>query len=174
MQLSTERLKLYNKKHINDNSFGNEENIFKLTIELVPSTCWSKNLRNLVTKQVWDNIRKKAYRKFDHKCGICGVEDRLNCHEVWEYDDDRHIQKLVGFIALCDLCHFVKHIGFAGVLASRGELNFEDIVNHFIKINNCSKNDFVLHNSHSKEIWLERSKYDWTVDFGKYKEYFAA
>ena len=25
-----------------------------------------------------------------------------------------------GFIALCDMCHHVKHIGYAGVLQARG------------------------------------------------------
>lgn len=31
---------------------------------------------------------------------------RLECHEVWEYDDDAYVQRLS---ALCSRCHLVKH-----------------------------------------------------------------
>lgn len=59
----------------------------KLKIELVPSTSWYDNLRKYTLKQDWDKIRKKAYANYGYRCGICGAEGRLNCHEIWEYDE---------------------------------------------------------------------------------------
>jgi hypothetical protein len=34
----------------------------------------------------------------------------LECHEEWDYDDETHVQKLTGLIALCGRCHRVKHL----------------------------------------------------------------
>jgi hypothetical protein len=59
----------------------------RLEIDLVPSTAWYSNLRNKIPLKEWDRIRKKSYLDADHKCAICGAEGRLNCHEIWEYDD---------------------------------------------------------------------------------------
>jgi len=79
---------------------------YKLSIELVPKTVWYKNLRNMVKRSVWDNLRRGAYAKYGYRCGICGAsKQQLNCHEIWDYDDETHIQTLTGFIALCNLCH---------------------------------------------------------------------
>jgi predicted restriction endonuclease len=73
----------------------------KLTIELVPKTSWYSNLRNVIRPAKWDKLRKSVYAEYEHKCGICGATGgRLNCHEIWEYIDTNHEQKLIGFIAL--------------------------------------------------------------------------
>jgi hypothetical protein len=115
---------------------GKEVQALKLNIELVPKTSWYSNLRNKVSKQNWNEVRKETYAAFDYKCGICGSsEGQLECHEIWEYDDTRHVQTLKGFIALCKMCHHVKHIGLAGIKAKRGELDFDAVIEHFIKIN---------------------------------------
>ena len=142
---------------------------FKLTIELVPKTSWCKNLRKEMKKPAWDRLRKRTYAEYNHKCGICGSEERLNCHEIWKYDDQNHIQKLDGFIALCWLCHHVKHIGLARVLANRGELNFDMVVEHFLKVNQCGVRDFERHKKKALIQWAERSKHEWEVDLGEYQ-----
>lgn len=147
-----------------------KSNELRLKIELVPSTSWYDNLRKRTSRENWDKIRKTAYINYGHKCGICGVEDKLNCHEIWEYDDEKHIQKLKGFIALCDMCHHVKHIGLAGILASRRELDYEKVVEHFIKINNCDKRVFEEHRKKAFQEWRERSRHKWDVDLGEYKD----
>jgi hypothetical protein len=68
----------------------------KLTIELVPKTCWYSNLRNAMPRSSWDKVRKKVYADYGHRCGVCSAANvRLNCHEIWEYDDQRHIQRLL-------------------------------------------------------------------------------
>ena len=67
----------------------------KLTIEIVPSSAWQNNLRSVLTKKMWGDIRKKVYTKYGSKCAICGkVPKKLHAHEVWGYDDKTHVQIL--------------------------------------------------------------------------------
>lgn len=71
----------------------------KLTIELVPKTCWYSNLRTQIRTTDWDRISKET--RAAGVCGICGASDvRLSCHERWEYDDEHGVQRLLGFVAL--------------------------------------------------------------------------
>lgn len=142
----------------------------KLEIDLVPSTAWYSNLRTKISKKEWDKIRKKCYAKVRQKCAICGAIGRLNCHEIWEYDDKKHIQKLKGFIALCDNCHMIKHIGFAGIQASKGILDMDTLIKHFMKVNKVDRKTFDEHYEESFKIWIERSKYKWITHLGKWSK----
>lgn len=144
--------------------------MLKLKIELVPSTSWYSNLRNNIKRKDWDIIRKEIYAKYDYKCGICGVSNvTLNCHEIWEYDDKNHIQKLGGFIALCNNCHMIKHIGFAGIQAEKGLLDLDKLKGHFMKVNKCTLEDFEVHREEAFKKWNERSQSNWEIDLGEYK-----
>jgi hypothetical protein len=145
------------------------ENILRLTIELVPTTSWYNNMRKVVSQSAWDKIRKGVYAEYGHRCGICGAEGRLECNEIWEYDDINHIQMLQGFIALCPLCHLVKHIGFAGVQAGKGEIDYEIVVQHFMKVNKCNREDFDQYRIQVIKQWQIRSKYQWEVNLGSYE-----
>jgi len=146
-------------------------NKLKLSIELIPSTSWHKSLRKLLPQSVWKKIQKEAFEKHGKKCAICKSKRNLSCHEVWKFDDKKHVQKLIGFLPLCKKCHFVKHLGFASILAQRGELDFNKIVKHFMRVNNCDRETFEKHKKEAISIWRERSQYKWTIDFGKYKKF---
>ncbi|MBS3074782.1 HNH endonuclease [Candidatus Pacearchaeota archaeon] len=141
----------------------------KLEIELVPSTAWYSNLRNKVKKDVWDKIRKKSYVDANYRCSICLKDKkRLNCHEIWEYNDEKHLQRLKGFLALCDDCHMIKHIGFAGIQASKGIINMKKLITHFMKVNEVTREHFNKHHKEAFDLWGERSKEKWTTDLGEW------
>ena len=70
-------------------------------------------------------LRRQIYAQYHSCCGICQARGRLSCHEIWHYDDDQHVQTLQGFIALCEWCHHMKHLGLAGVLAGEGKLDYD-------------------------------------------------
>ena len=141
-----------------------------LMIELVPESSWSNNLRNILGKDAWRKLRTKILKDAQYTCGICGQRSRfLHCHEKWVYDDENHTQKLEGLIPLCKMCHAVKHIGFAKLQADRGELDWEKMVEHFMKINGCNKKMFEKHHQNAAKIWIERSKYQWEVIVGDIK-----
>jgi hypothetical protein len=88
----------------------------------------------------------------------------LFCHEVWKYDDVNHIQKLAGFESICGLCHSIKHLGLAGIMAKRGGIDYSQLVVHYCRVNGCTKEDFEADRSEAFELWHRRSQYDWTVD----------
>jgi hypothetical protein len=146
----------------------NDKQNLKLTIELVPETSWTNNVRKIVSTKQWDKIRKESYQKYNYKCGICNAEGRLSCHEIWNYDEETHIQKLMGFIALCTPCHNIKHIGFSQILADEGKLDLNKLIEHFCKVNNCNLDTYADHHEMAFSTWRERSKHDWKIDFGEY------
>jgi hypothetical protein len=69
------------------------------------------------------------------------------------------------------MCHHVKHIGLAGILASQGKLDYNEVVKHFCKVNECSAKEFEEHMDHAFRIWRERSQHQWRQDFGKYEKF---
>lgn len=144
----------------------------RLTIELVPSTVWNSSLYQLLPRNIWNKIRNEHIAKHGRKCQICGeTRGVMNLHEIWNYDDINHIQKLDGFILLCKMCHHVKHIGLAGILASQGKLDYNKVIEHFCKVNTCNQQEFEKHQEESFEKWSIRSCCEWEQDFGKYREF---
>jgi hypothetical protein len=144
----------------------------KLTIELVPQTSWYNNMRQVMPRRDWDSLRRQVYADYQYRCGVCGASKvQLNCHERWAYDDTRHIQTLLGFIALCAMCHHVKHIGLAGVLASQGKLDFEEVIRHFLRVNGCDRATFKAHYDEAFRVWDERSRWAWEVRLGAWERF---
>jgi hypothetical protein len=45
------------------------------------------------------------------------------------------------------------------------------VIKHFCSVNCCSEKEFKEHMKDAFAIWRERSQYQWTQDFGKYREY---
>jgi hypothetical protein len=138
----------------------------RLTIELVPQTCWYSNLRAALPRAEWDRLRRRVYRRFGHRCAICGAAGRLNCHERWSYDDAARVQRLDGFVALCEWCHHVKHLGLAELLAARGELDGERLVQHFMRVNGCDRATFAAHRREAFRVWAARSAHPWRTELG--------
>jgi hypothetical protein len=144
----------------------------ELTIELVPSTVWYSSLYRLLPREVWEKIRNEIIKNNGRKCQACGeTEGKMNLHEIWEYDDAKHVQKLGGFILLCEMCHHVKHIGLAGILADEGKLDYNEVIEHFCTVNNCTEKEFEKHKTEAFDVWSKRSESEWKQDFGKYREF---
>lgn len=133
-----------------------------LTAELVPESLWNKNIRKLLKSSQWDYYRRKCYQLADYVCELCGnAGDKwpVECHEKWKYDDDKHIQKLIGFIALCPDCHMVKHIGMAKVNG-----NFSKAVKHLSKVNGWNIEGSLEYIKNVYEIWEKRNTFKWSQD----------
>lgn len=138
----------------------------KLTVELIPSTCHFSNVRTTVTSAEWDKIRFISYKSANNKCEICGdvgknqgYKHNVECHEIWDYDDTNHIQKLVGLISLCPTCHQVKHIGRAIAIGKQIQC-FKQLA----KVNNWTKTEIINHITTSFELHKQRSKFQWKLD----------
>ncbi len=142
----------------------NQSNIhsqYKLTVELIPSTSWFKNLRSQLTKSEWDRIRKNIYRRANYKCEICGGighKHPVECHEIWEYTEDG-IQRLTGLIALCPSCHQVKHLGFAQMQG-----NLDKALNHLAMVNDITYQEAYNYAAQVFKEYRTRSKQTWDLD----------
>jgi hypothetical protein len=131
----------------------------KLTVELVPKSSWYSNVRSHVDRSTWDLLRKHSYAAAKNRCQICREPGALECHEEWEYDDDRQIQKLKKLVSLCPVCHGVKHLGFSyrmGKLAA--------CLEQLMRVNNMTYEEATGYVSECFRIWIDRSRIDWTVD----------
>ena len=142
----------------------------KLTVEFVPSSSHYKNVRSNVKKKEWDKIRRQVYKEAGYKCEICGGVGKrhpVECHEVFEYNDTKGIQKLVRFEALCNLCHMVKHFGRSEMIGKRKVALY-----HLIKVNGWTEADAELYLEAMAEQWIARSQLlKWELDLCLLKEY---
>lgn len=140
----------------------------KLKIELVPESSWHYNLRSVLKKSEWEYIKVKVKQKSGGKCSICGKETSLlDAHEVWEYDEEKGVQKLKDVIAVCKDCHSVIHIGFTSLKG-----NIERAENHYLKVNNCTYAEYKQDLKKAQEEHKRRNKVaEWTLDISKIKDF---
>jgi hypothetical protein len=132
--------------------------VTRLTVELVPSTCWWSNVRSRLSPAVWERLRRATADAAAHCCEICGGRGRrhpVECHEVWDDDDTRRVQRLVRLIALCPACHEVKHLGLADKRGRQGAA-----LAHLARVNGWTAADAEV----VFEQWAARSRHDWTLD----------
>jgi hypothetical protein len=134
----------------------------RLAVELVPATSWGANLRSALPQADWDRLRKRAYRAAGYRCEICrerGPAHPVECHELWEYDDSKGIQLLVGLIALCPGCHAVKHLG-----RSYAEGDGDAAFARLMRLNAWSAAVAKAYVDVVFEIWEIRSQTQWRLD----------
>ena len=141
----------------------------RLTIELVPQTCWFSNVRDQVSPGDWKRIRSEVYENASRRCEICGgrgPKHPVECHEVWEYDEAAGIQRLVRMIALCPACHEVKHMGLAGI---RGRADLARA--HLAKINGWIPESADRYVEEAFAVWRSRSARPWSLDISSLAAY---
>ena len=134
----------------------------RLTIELVPQTCWFSNVRSEVSATDWDRLRKLTYEDAGNRCQVCGGRGpkwAVECHEIWHYDDQQYAQTLLGLIALCPACHEVKHMGLANV-KGRGDI----AARHLAKVNGWTRQETDCYVTDQFALWERRSKFQWTLN----------
>lgn len=92
--------------------------------DLIPITSWGSSLFNLVSPECWRKLRHQVLAVTGFRCEICGSDQKLECHESWEYHEPtpEHsarqgcgVQRLIRMMGLCDPCHETQHLGLANV-----------------------------------------------------------
>jgi hypothetical protein len=145
-----------------------------LTTELVPTGTWGANLRSLLPPSGWNRLRRWAYEQAEHKCEICEQDGfsqnrkhAVEAHELWSYDDVRHIQTLEGIQALCPLCHCVKHLGRSLKVGAAKQVR-----EHMQEVNGWDAHTQKMYEDFSFLVHSLRSRFRWTVEIqDKLKEY---
>ena len=142
----------------------------KLTLELVPDTLRGQSLQVLLTNKAWNTLRKQTLEEYSDQCAVCGAvaPPALHCHEQWDYDEETHTQRLVRLIMLCPLCHHTKHM-------NDGAVPLEELVQHFMKVNECSRQEFDEYYQQCCEERTQRTGgrqgeplWLWKQDYGEY------
>lgn len=134
----------------------------KLSIELVPSTCWYSNVRSNVRPETWDRLQHAAFLQAGHACEICagtGDAHLVEAHEIWAYDDHRTIQRLVRLASLCPQCHEVKHIGLA-IKSGHAKRALAWLAN----VNGISPAEALSYVERAFKIHEIRSRFQWKLD----------
>lgn len=67
-----------------DRNYGGNE----LYIDLIPTTCWFKNVRNYVHPKDWDRLRNYVYNRVNNVCEICNVD---TTNPVVPFNNNKHI-----------------------------------------------------------------------------------
>ena len=147
----------------------------RLTVQLVPRPLWyTSNVRSILPKEDWDTLRRIQYRRSNWVCDFSGGRGSkwpLECHEVWEYDDQALVQHLLRLTGLCPACHESKHIGRAGVVG-RGE----EARAHLREVNGWTKDQTDAYVDAAFDKWAKRSRrrgwrllIDWDVIASEYR-----
>lgn len=100
-----------------------------IEVNLIPSSSWGASLSKLLSWRSWSKLRQPVIDAWGGRCCVCGGNERLadpeqanrgrakdkgvDCHEIWQYDDERGVQKLTGLVPVCDACHECYHLGLA-------------------------------------------------------------
>lgn len=109
-------------------------NKLKLLPELIPYSMHYKNVRAVLTDTEWRTLAKVIYKNSNFRCDICNRKGRIECHEIWSFNDKKLIQKLTGLTSLCHECHQVKHIGLARKMGF-----FGNALEHMSKVNGITE-----------------------------------
>ena len=142
-----------------------ERKTYRLNFQLVPDGCRQVNLRSALPREAWDKLRRAAYARAGGRCSICGAGGRLEAHEVWSYDDKKHIQKLEDIVAVCPACHAVIHIGRTALLGREKQAQA-----HFMAVNGCTQSEYHAALGEANRIHAERSRHEWVTDISKLKD----
>ena len=148
----------------------------RLSVELVPATCFYKNVRTNISTADWNIIRKLIYKSANYKCQICfNVNQRIECHELWVYEEmlDESYKKIINrrqrlrsFVGLCTNCHQVKHIGLAKLKGY-----YTQAYNWLMLINKWDTKTTNLYLKYVQSQWENRSKYNWFLDLSYLNEF---
>lgn len=133
-----------------------------LSVELVPSTAWWSNVRSNVTRAEWERCKNFVRARSGERCEVCGGRGRrhpVECHEIWDYDDEFGVQTLVDLVALCPACHEVKHIGRASVVGT-----LERAANHLRDVNGWTDEHTEYYINVAMLAWAVRSRREWSLD----------
>lgn len=134
----------------------------RLSVELVPTTCWYSNVRSNVRPETWDRLQRVTFQRARHLCEICGgrgASHPVEAHETWVYDDRLRIQRLDGLISLCPRCHEVKHIGLA-IERGRGA----NALAWLAAVNDIGPEEALGYVQRAFAVHEIRSRFSWQID----------
>jgi hypothetical protein len=133
----------------------------KLRPNLVPKPLWGKSAANLLKRGDWERIRRDAVQAARHACQVCfdpASAGTLNCHELWDYDDEQGTATLVGLRMQCRNCDSAVHMGRA---VKRGVGNAA--IAQLVKVNVIGAREAKMLYRSAMDEWRRRNKKQWRI-----------
>lgn len=107
-------------------------------------------------------VRQRA----DWRCEICGgpedsTQNRyLSCHERWDWQEARGVQRLARLMALCVACDAVTHLG-------RYLIHHDDDSvprAHLAAVRGWTEEQAASHMKQAWDLWRQRPNITWEMD----------
>src|SRR2546423_5553566 len=135
----------------------------KLTPALVPAPLWGRSVYRRLPRRQWQALRQSVLEAAANTCTHCAAvyEKNMVCHEVWAYDDLKHVATLTAFEIVCRDCDSVSH--FEHTLAKAKDEAIAERANHMIahlmNVNGISEREAhkLIDDAFGK--WMDRSKH---------------
>lgn len=134
------------------------KSIIPNVVDLIPETSWCSSLANMLATRSWRLVRDVVIDRAGG-CEDCGHREKLECHEIWSYDEDSGVQKLEGLRSVCSECHETYHLGYASV-RDRYDVAFRRLVT----INRILKHEEAEFEEEIFSKFLRRSELEWSLD----------
>ena len=136
-----------------------KESNFKLKLNWKPSVFHKQTVRKTISQTLWKKIRLQVLDMENRTCYTCGFvpqteEDikKLHVHEIEEYHMNGGSEQLCilsGLNLICEKCHAFHHWGRTVSVLPKEKI--ESLIEHFLKVNQCTKDDFMNHYRDVKE-----------------------
>src|SRR5262249_15074658 len=137
-----------------------------LTLELIPETSILSSVRDAITPSTWDRLRQRVYARAGYRCEACGNAPTRRADELWEFDDDSHVQRLVRMVGLCSECHEAMRMDrFGQMRAGRRALE------HLACVTGWSVQQAEAYRATAFRRWRERSRAWWSIDLDALRDY---
>jgi len=150
----------------------NKTNQPKLEVSLVPANAWGINVRAIISEENWFKLRQKFGAHYDPysnypkpaaplTCEACkhSFSESLHLHEIWDFDDKKKAQTLIGFSVVCENCHNAIHMGRANKVGL-GEPSRK----HLKTVNSWSDEQLFKHLESASSQWTRRLGFNYILD----------
>lgn len=156
----------YRWKIPKDKDVEDFEKYMTLTIDMTIRNDWKRQILEIMSEDEYEFIKKGCHSQNNYTCVVCGDQGeqwKVECHENWTYDRQFKIQTLKDLTSLCPKCHKIRHLALDNKNIENEYIDNE-LIEHFIKVNNCTVEDFQNYYSNVKKRIKEEEKYFWVAN----------
>ena len=146
-----------------------------LTPALVPRPLWGRSVYNRLPRKQWESLRRTVLEVAANTCTHCAeqYDSHMVCHEVWTYDDVKHVATLTAFEIVCRDCDSVLHLGKSLLIGAKkhdeGSAERGDqAVKQLMKVSGITKRQANTLIDDAFGRWMDRSKHKtWAVKIAR-------
>lgn len=124
-------------------------------------------IRSRLTNDEWTDLRRKVAKAAKQRCEACGrrgKEHPVECHDVWTFDAETAVQRLLGIHAYCPDCHRVRHAPEELAEESTREAKSRDLTVQMAMVNGWNRRDSERKLKERDDLRASLAGRKWTLD----------